>query len=212
LKRLDDDQPLSEKLEWSVLFAHAEVASKKDSDVVVRLSQTMPSGIGRISALLRTRSPTRRQVDLGHSIHSSVVNIRSDSASLTSLSRFMTGVYSNAAAQSQDSSRRTGESVTGDSERIASSDKTFDKVHQFIAKIIDAVDSNRTVLYVPEETSRLHVESIVSTWMRQIRQVLSNDWNDEQDAGKVSQSPLSSYREYWCERTANLIDVGKHRR
>jgi dynein heavy chain len=119
----------------------------------------------------------------------------------------MTGVYSNAAAQSQDSSRRTGESVTGDSERIASSDKTFDKVHQFIAKIIDAVDSNRTVLYVPEETSRLHVESIVSTWMRQIRQVLSNDWNDEQDAGKVSQSPLSSYREYWCERTANLRGI-----
>ena len=207
LKRVDDDYSL-EKLEWSVLFAHAEVASKKDSDVVVRLSQTMPCGIGRISALLRTRSPTRRQLDAGHDIYSSVVNVRSGSASLTSLGRFMTGVYSSAAEQSQDSSRYTGECVAGDSDRIASSDKTFGNVHPFIAKIIDAVDSNRTVLYVPEEkNSRLHVETIVSTWMRQIRQVLSNDWNDEQDAAKVSQSPLSSYREYWCERAANLRGI-----
>jgi len=176
--------------ETRVMFAYGGESGE------IRLASTPPRAGdgGRVSALFRTPTRARAMCEsvsareaFGADV--AVVHLSSNSTSLQSLQRFMIGVYASAARR--EDARRSD----GASDVIA-------QTHAFMSKLLDAANSTRTMLYVPDESSGSHIEAVVSNWARQIRGAASTNVDAFED-GAIEGSLMRLLR-YWPEREANL--------
>ena len=174
-----------------VMFAYTR------GDGFIYLASSLPVNTGGcISALFRMpeslqASMFRERVILhrqsfGNDV--AVVHMGSSSTSLHTLQQFMGGLYSSVV---QRESKRNSD---GSIDIIA-------HTHAFMSKLVDASNTTRTVLYVPDEHTGAHIEAIVTNWARQIRQASTL---------RVDESPnsaLSHFLWYWREREANLCEL-----
>jgi hypothetical protein len=195
-----------------VLFAHAQIVRKEDSgDVcVIRVTQGIPQAFRRVSVLFRAShtlsilkgEPTGYNT-LGSDV--SVVHLSSHAATIKTLQRFMAGVYACSMRQRAIKSIETSSPLTD----LAA------HAHTFMSKLLDASNSHRTVLYVPDDQSTGNLESVVANWSRQLRQVLGRggdvgeDDESKRDAQRLdervqSDGPLMRIMKFWPERATDL--------
>jgi len=198
-----------------VLFAHAQIVRKEDSgDVcVIRVTQGIPQAFRRVSVLFRAShtlsilkgEPTGYNT-LGSDV--SVVHLSSHAATIKTLQRFMAGVYACSMRQRAIKSIETSSPLTD----LAA------HAHTFMSKLLDASNSHRTVLYVPDDQSTGNLESVVANWSRQLRQVLGRggdvgeDDESKRDAQRLdervqSDGPLMRIMKFWPERATDLRGV-----
>jgi len=174
-----------------VMFAYTR------GDGFIHLASSLPVNTGgRVSALFRMpeslqasmfreRVISHRQ-SFGNDV--AVVHMGSSSTSLHTLQQFMGGLYSSVV---QRESKRNSD---GSIDIIA-------HTHAFMSKLVDASNTTRTVLYVPDEHTGAHIEAIVTNWARQIRQASTLRVDESQNSG------LSYFLWYWREREANLCEL-----
>ena len=191
--------------ETRVMFAYTR------GDEAIHLASSMPVNTNRggVSALFRTRrvgalqqaSMVRDAVSQNHSFGDDVaiVHMSSNSTSLQALQRFMGGVFSSVALRE---AKRNGDG----------SKDVVSLTHAFMSKLVDASNSKRTVLYVPDEHTGAHIEAIASNWAQQIRaaatlrvdEIITNGDDDSDSRGGSS---LLRFLRYWPEREANLCEL-----
>ena len=150
-----------------------------DTVFVIRIARALPDTFCRAACFLRS-SP---------SDEIAVIHVSADSCSLKTLQRFMLGMYATKPKLSTTSSSAPHAAET------------------FISNLIDASNSRRTTLYVPEETR--DAESVVVNWARQIRKALSCSANIDgcSFTDQIETGPLVRVFNFWRDHASNLRGI-----